>query len=193
MNAALREDGLFVEDLAAHDLVDPGLVDLQLAQLVGDLDGVAAGAEVRRRALQHRDVRAVGGDRRDQRRRGRAGADHDDLLARVVEILRPGLRVDDAALEVVHALPLRRVALRVAVVALAHPQEVGGEAQRLAGVGARGVDGPAGCPRSTSARASIGGGSGCGGRGRSPRSPRPCSCRISAAVAIGAPVHGLKR
>src|SRR2546423_1402432 len=40
----LRKHGLIVQDLAAHDLVDPGLVDLQLAQFVGKLDRVAAGA-----------------------------------------------------------------------------------------------------------------------------------------------------
>ena len=40
---AAREDGLIVQDLAAHDLVDPGLVDLQLAQRVGEFVGVAAG------------------------------------------------------------------------------------------------------------------------------------------------------
>ena len=54
----LRREGVLVEqDLAADDLVDPCLVDLQLAQLLGDLDRVAAGAEIGRRALQHRDVR----------------------------------------------------------------------------------------------------------------------------------------
>ena len=50
--------------------------------------------------------------------------------------------MDDASLEGFHAVPLRRVALGMAVVALAHPEEVGGEADRLARVGAGGVDGP---------------------------------------------------
>ena len=60
----------------------------------------------------------------------------------VVEIGRPRLRVDDAALEGVHVLPLRRVAGLVAVVALAHPQEVRGEAQRFARIGAGRVNRP---------------------------------------------------
>ena len=51
--------------------------------------------------------------------------------------------MDDAALELGHAGPVRRVADRMAIVALAHPQEVGGEAEGLAGIGARAVDGPA--------------------------------------------------
>jgi hypothetical protein len=58
-----------VQYLPAHDLVDPGLVDLQFTQFVGDLDRVAAGAEEGRRALKHRDVVALRRDRRDQRRR----------------------------------------------------------------------------------------------------------------------------
>ena len=120
-----------------------------LPQLVGDLDRVAAGAEIGRRALQHGDVRALVRHRRHQRRRRRARADHDDALAVVVEVLGPFLRMDDRALELGHALPLRRIALGVAVIALAHPEEIGGEAQLLAGVGARGFDGPEVFRRST--------------------------------------------
>ena len=82
-------------------------------------------------------------DRGHERRRGRAGADHDDLLARVLEILRPGLRMDDPALEAFHARPFGCVALGVPVVALAHPEEVRREPNVLAGVGARGLDRPA--------------------------------------------------
>src|SRR4029450_6205239 len=50
--------------------------------------------------------------------------------------------MDDRALEPGHVLPLRRIALGVAVIALAHPEKVCGEAPLLAGVGARGLDGP---------------------------------------------------
>src|SRR5215813_3656906 len=140
--APLREVGLLVEDLAAYDLVYPRRVDLQAAQLVGDLDGVAADAEVGGRALQHRDVGAVRGHGRNDRGRGGPGADDDYALASIVEVLWPSLRMDDGALEVAHALPLRRVTFGVAVVALAHPQEIGGERERLARVRARGLDGP---------------------------------------------------
>ena len=85
---------------------------------------------------------AIWRQRRDQRRGGRARADHDHALVLVVEIFRPFLRMDDRALELGHVLPLRRIALGVAVIALAHPEEVGGEAPLLAGVAARGLDGP---------------------------------------------------
>ena len=50
--------------------------------------------------------------------------------------------MNDRALELGHVLPLRRIALGVAVIALAHPEEIRGEANRLAGVGSRGFDGP---------------------------------------------------
>ena len=65
------------------------------------------------------------GKRGNQCHRGGATADDDDLLARVVEVLRPVLRVDDRALEVVRACELRRVALVVVVVAAAREQEGG--------------------------------------------------------------------
>ena len=80
-DAAAREGVLLVDDLTPHDLVDPFLVDLQPPQLLDDFDGIAAEAEEGRRALQHGDMRAFVRDVRDQRRRGRARADHDDLLA----------------------------------------------------------------------------------------------------------------
>ena len=122
--------------------MDPCLVDLQLPQLLGDFDRVAAGTEIGRRALQHRDMRAIVGHRRDQRCRRGAGADHDHALVLVVEILGPFLRVDDRALELGHVLPDRRIAFGVAVIALAHPEEIGGEAKPFAGVVASGFDGP---------------------------------------------------
>ena len=56
----LAGEGVLIEqDLAARDFMDPGLVDLQLAQGFGDLDRVAAGAEIGRRALQHGDMRDI--------------------------------------------------------------------------------------------------------------------------------------
>src|SRR6516164_4080509 len=75
------------------------------------------------------------GDRRNQCRRRRTRADNDDGLARIVEILRPILRVNDPAFVVLHSAPFGGVALAMAVVALAHPQKVRGETHRLAGVG----------------------------------------------------------
>ncbi|MEY9462289.1 hypothetical protein ABH973_002702 [Bradyrhizobium ottawaense] len=122
--------------------MDPGLVDLKPAQLLGDLDGVAAEAKIGRRTLQHGDMRATVRDVRHQRCRGRARADHNDLLVREVEIVRPGLRMDDAAFEAIGALPFRRVAFRMAVIALAHPEEVRGESLCFTGIGRNRLDGP---------------------------------------------------
>ena len=42
---AAGKDRLVVQDLLAHDLVDPGFVDVEFAQLVGDLDRIAAGSK----------------------------------------------------------------------------------------------------------------------------------------------------
>ena len=68
------------------------------------------------------------GHRGHERHRGRAAADHDDALARVVEVLGPLLGVHDPAGEALGARELGRVALVVAVVAAAHEEEVAGEA-----------------------------------------------------------------
>ena len=139
---ALREHLPELQALAADDLVDPLLLDLERAQLVGEVVDVAAGDEVGRRALQHGDVAGVVGDRRDQGRGRGARADDHHRLALAVEVFRPGLRVDDLPLEVGHAGPLGRVANRMPVVALAHPEEVRREGAALAGVGALGDHGP---------------------------------------------------
>ncbi|MGY3462497.1 hypothetical protein ACVWW5_007947 [Bradyrhizobium sp. LM3.4] len=122
--------------------MDPFLVDLKPAQLLRDLDSVAAEAKIGRRPLQHGDMRAFVRNIRNQRCGRRARADHDDLLVREVDIFRPGLRMNDAALEAVRALPFRRVAFRMAVIALAHPEEVRRESFRFAGVGRHRLDGP---------------------------------------------------
>ncbi len=140
---AAREDLLVVQELAADDLVDPGLVDLQLAKGVGEVVHVAAGNEVGRRTLEDGDMAAVGRHRGHDGGGGGAGADDEDVLALVVEVLRPGLGMDDLALEVIHARPFRRVPLGVAVVALAHPEEAGREVLRLAGIRAGRLDRPA--------------------------------------------------
>ena len=50
--------------------------------------------------------------------------------------------MDDRAFEALHPLPAWRVAPLVAVIALAHPQETGGEADLLARVGPRRLDRP---------------------------------------------------
>ena len=80
--------------------------------------------DVRGRALQHRHVRRVVGHCRHQRDRGRAAADHHDALVAVVEIVRPVLRMDERAGEIVLARQLGTVALVVVVVPGAHDEEV---------------------------------------------------------------------
>jgi hypothetical protein len=119
---------------APEDLVGPLVGDVQGPQGLRQLVGLGAGEEERRRPLEHRHVSGGLRHGRDEGRRRRAGADDDDALAGVVQVVGPLLRVHDHAPEPVHALPLRAVGPGVVVVALAHPQEVGGEPQVLPGV-----------------------------------------------------------
>src|SRR3546814_12103500 len=74
--------------------------DVCSSDLLGRADEIPG-----RGALEHGDVRrplavALFGHRRHDGDRGRARSDHDDLLARIIEILRPELRVDDLPLEI---------------------------------------------------------------------------------------------
>ena len=71
------------------------------------------------------------GHRGNEGDRGRAAADHHDLLAVVVEVLRPELRVHERAREAVGARELRHEAVVVAEVAAAQVEEVGGVLDRL--------------------------------------------------------------
>ncbi len=85
---------------------------------------------------------ALVGHGRNEGRRCRAGADDDHLLVPVVEVVRPCLGVHDLAVETIHSLPFRGVTPAVAVVPLAHPQEVAGEADLFAGIGAGDLERP---------------------------------------------------
>ena len=102
------------------------------AQSVGDRVLARQGHHVGRRALQHGDVPGDGCHRGNQGDCGGTTADDDDLLARVVEILRPGLRVDDDTLEVLPTLEVRRVPTGVVVVTRCREQDVAGDVPLLA-------------------------------------------------------------
>ncbi len=132
----------FLEDVLAHALrlLARGPVEIHRAQnvlpagqLVGGLrrqlalepggNGVASrdGADVARRALDHHHMPGFLGDRRHQRHRGRAAADHRDPLARQRLALRPELRMQDLA---AIALPARQVRReRVIVIVITRPDE----------------------------------------------------------------------
>ena len=102
-----------------------------LAQTVGNRVLARQRHHVRRRALQHGDMPSGVGHRRDQRDRGGPTTDHDDIFARVVEVLGPQLRVHDRALEVLPALEVRRVTGRVVVIAGRTEQPVAGDVPLL--------------------------------------------------------------
>ena len=96
-------------------------------------DGIDGGPRhhVGRRTLQHRDVCSPFGHGGDERDRGRAAADDDDALARVVEVSWPMLGMDEAAAKALASGEIRGVAAVVAVVARAHPNEESFELMRL--------------------------------------------------------------
>ena len=142
LEALISEGGLIEQYLAPRDFVNPRLVDLELAQGFGDIDGIAPAAEIGRRPLQHGHMGRGLRHRRNDRRRGRAGADNEDILAGIVQVFRPVLGVCDHALEVAHALPIGRIALMLTVIALAHPKEVAGKANRFVRLQTYRLDGP---------------------------------------------------
>ena len=77
----------------------------QPARAVADRIGIALdGPRPLRAALIDRDRRDAVGDRRHQLHRGRAGADHGDMLAVELDVVRPQRRMQDRALEVFLAL-----------------------------------------------------------------------------------------
>jgi len=108
---ALQQIGAVAHHLAAHDFMDPGVIDIQLAQFVRQAVGIATSREVGRRALQHGDMRAAISQRRDQGGGRGTRADHRHLLAAEIEIVWPVLRVDNLPLELGETWPVRRVAV----------------------------------------------------------------------------------
>ena len=131
---ALDQVGPIPHDLAAHDLVDPCLVDFQLAQLIGQCIGIAAGGEIRGRALQHGDVRTTVGKRWYEGRRRRPRADHGHALAGEIDRIGPMLRMHNLTLELLKPRPGGCISLAMPVVALAHPEKARLDLHRFPGV-----------------------------------------------------------
>ncbi len=93
--------------------------------------------------LQHGDVLGRLGQGGNQGHGCGPAPDHHHLLAPAVEIVRPELRMNDTALELVQAGKLGLVPVVVAVVPATREDEATGEVDDLAGVGALGGDVPA--------------------------------------------------
>ena len=172
--AELEEDLGDEHVLPAHDRVGEAIRQ-QASDELGDRVASRQRDHVARRALQHRHVLGPLGHRRDQGDRGRAAADHDDALARVVEVGGPVLGVDDLAGEALDALELGRVALVVAVVAGAAEQEVAGKQLAAAVIGALDLDRPAGLVARPARRRRPAAGSGSVHRRRTRGRSRGCS------------------
>ena len=79
---------------------------------------------VRRRALEHRDVLCRLGERRHEGDGCGSTPDHHHSLPADLEVGRPELRVDHATLELIRSRPCRRVALIVVVVASAGVEHI---------------------------------------------------------------------
>src|SRR5271154_1354189 len=91
-------------------------------------DGVGilrrTGNHITGRALQHRNVRGILCERRNQRHRCRATTDHYDSLPRIIESLGPLLWMQKLSLKPLHARKFRAETLFVAIVAAAHVKEL---------------------------------------------------------------------
>nr|POE48055.1 hypothetical protein CFP56_01383 [Quercus suber] len=146
--AELEEDEGEDEELEADELVGPGLGEEHLEELAGGVDA-GEGHDVGGAALQHGDLSGLLGQVGEKGDGGGAAADDDDVLAGVVEILGPELRVDGLTLEVVDAGNVGLEGLIVVIVSGGVDHEAGAEGLLLAGhVGLNGpelvVGGPVG-------------------------------------------------
>src|SRR3546814_7786586 len=91
--------------------------DVCSSDLLGRADEIPG-----RGALEHGDVRrplavALFGHRRHDGDRVRARSDHDDLLARIIEILRPELRVEDLPPEILASGEMGVIGLVIIIIA----------------------------------------------------------------------------
>ena len=92
-------------------------IEIERCQHVGQLVLIETRNEVSWRTLQHGHMLdIVSNVRNDSRCRG-SRSDHHNALALIIKIFRPMLRMDNGALELVHALPLGRIAFFVIVIA----------------------------------------------------------------------------
>ena len=112
-----RPDGPLLDDVLAPGQRVAPLVPEAAPQADGELVLAGDGHHVGGGALQHGDVGGLVGHRGHQGDGGGAAADDHDLLALVVQVLGPVLRVHDLPLEALAALEVGGVALRVVVVA----------------------------------------------------------------------------
>ena len=124
-------DGGVVEEALQGDVAEPDHVIGQLsrqplAQPLGARILRRAGHHIGGGALQHGHMPGGVGHGRHQRHRRGPGADDHHLLAGIVQIPGPELRVQDLPLEVRLARELRPVPLGVVVIARAHVEEVAG-------------------------------------------------------------------
>ena len=155
--AALGQHVHIVHHLRADDAVDGRFVDADLAQAVGQFVLVGMREEIRRRTLEHGHVRGGFAERGHDGRGGRARTDHQHALAGVVDRRVPHLGMDKRAFIIGHAGPIGHVRLFVIIIALAHPQQVGGEGYRNAFWRAAGLAGGFHRPQVVRARPAAGG------------------------------------
>ena len=141
--------GLPVDEALPEDVLASGQ---GVGPLLGEDPPQPVGEEVVRRtghhvgggALQHRDVGRPFGHGRHEGHGRCPGPNDQDTLARVVEVLGPGLGVHNLTAEPVSTRECWKVTLAVAVVAGAHEQKSTSQRCGLAGGGKCGGDRPTG-------------------------------------------------
>ena len=136
----------FEREVLHLDVLEPGdpvgeLLGQHLAQEIGNRILGRAREHPGGRALQHGDVRRLLRHRRHDGDRGRARSDHHNVLAGVVELLGPELRVEHLTFEFAE-IEAGIIGLVVIVIARAEIEEVRGHAGARA-VGQLHLDMPA--------------------------------------------------
>ena len=124
---------LIFDVFPARDRIGPPLRK-DIAQEIRDPILVGPRDDIRRRALQKRDVAGGPCERGHQRHRRRARADHDHALAGEIEVLLPFLRMQDRTLEPLASGEFGCVSPAVAVIARANQHEIARERDCLARV-----------------------------------------------------------
>lgn len=93
--------------------------------------------------MQYSDMAAILSYGWRQRGGSSTGANDQDPFVFVIEVLRPSLRMDNLAVEFVHAFPFRRITFGMFIIALAHPEKVCAKMYCLTRVLADTFQGPA--------------------------------------------------
>ena len=107
------------------------LVNADFAQAGGQLVLIGSAQEIGRRTLQHGHMRRLLRERRNDRCGGCARSDHKHALTRIFRGGIPQLGMDEVPLVIGNPFPIGDIGVLMVVIALTHPEEAGGEGDRV--------------------------------------------------------------